>query len=104
MELPPGGVNLANFYREGEKGIISPRPEQEIEVYRYGAEKGYPDYLFYYANELYGQGKRKRLSSSTAGQRTWESPGPSSGQGTPMSWVREWIKTPPGLHNTISRR
>ena len=28
-------------------------------MYRYGAEKGYPDYLFYYANELYGQGKKE---------------------------------------------
>ena len=57
--ITTGGVNLANFYREGEKGLISPRPEKEIEVYRYGAEKGYPDYLFYYANELYNQGKKE---------------------------------------------
>lgn len=56
--IPTGGVNLANFYREGEKGLISPRPERAIEVYRYGAEQGYPDYLFYYANELYDQGKK----------------------------------------------
>ena len=53
--LASGGVNLANFYREGKEGLISPRPEKAIEVYRYGAEKGYPSYLFYYANELYDQ-------------------------------------------------
>ena len=57
--ITTGGINLANFYREGEKGILPPQPEREIEVYRYGAEKGYPDYLFYYANELYGQGKKE---------------------------------------------
>lgn len=56
--IATGGGNLAHFYRDGEKGLISPRPEKEIEVYRYGAEKGYPDYLFYYANELYDQGKK----------------------------------------------
>ena len=57
--ISTGGGNLASFYREGEKGLISPRPEKEGEVYRYGAEKGYPDYLFYYANELYNQGEKE---------------------------------------------
>ncbi len=50
--ISTGGVNLANFYREGKAGLISPRPEKAIEVYRYGAERGYPSYFFYYANEL----------------------------------------------------
>ena len=27
-------------------------------MYRYGAEKGYPSYFFYYANELYDQGEK----------------------------------------------
>ena len=36
-------LNLSNFYRNGKQGLISPRPEQEREVDRYGAEKGYPD-------------------------------------------------------------
>ncbi|HIT80042.1 MAG TPA: sel1 repeat family protein, partial [Candidatus Faecivivens stercorigallinarum] len=49
----------ANFYREGKQGLISPQPEKAIEVYRYGAEKGYPSYFFYYANELYDQGKKE---------------------------------------------
>ena len=53
-----GGVNLANFYREGKPGLIPPRPERAIEVYRCGAEQGDPAYLFYYANELYDQGKK----------------------------------------------
>lgn len=56
--ISTGGVNLANFYREGKAGLISPRPEKAIEVYRYGAEKGYPSYFFYYANELYDQGEK----------------------------------------------
>lgn len=51
-------LNLACFYREGEKGLISPRPEKEKEVDRYGAEKGYPDCQFYYANDLYGEGEK----------------------------------------------
>ena len=57
--MSSGGVNLANFYREGKQGLISPQPEKAIEVYRYGAEKGYPSYFFYYANELYDQGKKE---------------------------------------------
>lgn len=57
--ITTGGGNLASFYREGKRGILSPRPEKEEEVYRYGAEKGYPDYQFYYANELYQQGKKE---------------------------------------------
>lgn len=57
--LSSGGVNLANFYRNGKTGLISPQPEKAVEVYHYGAEKGYPNYLFYYANELYDQGKKE---------------------------------------------
>lgn len=59
MEIPAQRhLHLANFYREGKAGLISPRPEKAIEVYRYGAEKGYPSYFFYYANELYDQGEK----------------------------------------------
>ena len=54
-----GGVNLANYYRNGKAGLIPPRPERVMEVYRYGAEKGYPDLLFHYAVEIDRQGKRK---------------------------------------------
>ena len=69
--ISTGGVNLANFYREGKTGLISPRPEKAIEVYRYGAEKGYPSYLFYYANELYDQDIQKlcRLTSESEAEK-----------------------------------
>ena len=61
--ISAGGLNLAWFYWEGEKGLISPRPEKEAEVYRYGAEKGYPDSQFYYANDLYGKGEKAEAFS-----------------------------------------
>ena len=50
--------NLSHFYREGVRGPIPPRPEKEIEVNQYGARQGYPNYQCFYADDLYGQGKR----------------------------------------------
>ena len=84
--MSSGGVNLANFYREGKQGLISPQPEKAIEVYRYGAEKGYPSYFFYYANELYDQGKKEDAFDLYRRAAELESPGPSSGRATPTSW------------------
>ena len=52
-----GAVNLGNFYRNGKQGLISPRPEQEREVERYGAEKGYPDAMYFYAYTLIDEKK-----------------------------------------------
>ena len=50
-------LNLGNFYRSGKQGLISPRPEQEREVERYGAEKGYPDAMYFYAYTLINEKK-----------------------------------------------
>ena len=50
-------LNLSNFYRNGKPGLISPRPEQEREVARYGAEKGYPDAMYFYAYALIDEKK-----------------------------------------------
>ena len=50
-------LNLSNFYQNGKQGLISPRPEQEREVDRYGAEKGYPDCLCFYADDIYGENR-----------------------------------------------
>lgn len=49
--------NLSNFYNEGKKGLIPPRPEKELEVDHYGVERGYPDCIFYYASTLYDSGE-----------------------------------------------
>lgn len=46
-------LNLSNFYRNGEPELISPRPEKVREVYRYGVEKGYPDVMCFYADNIY---------------------------------------------------
>ena len=46
-------LNLSNFYRNGKQGLISPRPEQEREVDRYGSEKSYPDVMCFYADDIY---------------------------------------------------
>ncbi len=56
---PPAASTWPISTGRGNTGLISPRPEKAIEVYRYGAEKGYPSYLFYYANELYDQGDKE---------------------------------------------
>lgn len=55
--LSMANLNLSSFYREGKSGLISPQPEKEEEVDRYGVDKGYPDCMFYYARSLYDAGK-----------------------------------------------
>ena len=51
------GLNLGHFYRNGKQGLISPRPEQAREAERYGAEKGYPDAMYFYAYTLVDEKK-----------------------------------------------
>ncbi len=51
-------LNLSNFYHNGKQGLISPRPEKEPEVDRYGAEKGYPDCMCFYATTLFNNGNK----------------------------------------------
>ena len=52
-------LNLSNFYRNGKPGLISPRPEQEREVDRYGSEKSYPDVMCFYADDIYRDDRAK---------------------------------------------
>lgn len=52
-------LNLSNFYQNGKPGLISPRPEKEPEVDRYGAEKGYPDCMCFYATTLFNDGNKE---------------------------------------------
>lgn len=51
-------LNLCNFYRNGKPGLISPRPEKEAEVDRYGAEKGYPECMYFHAIALLNSGNK----------------------------------------------
>lgn len=52
-------LNLSNYYQNGKPGLISPRPEKELEVDRYGAEKGYPDCMCFYATTLFNGGNKE---------------------------------------------
>ena len=52
-------LNLSNFYQNGKPGLISPRPEKEPEVDRYGAEKGYPDCMCFYTTTLFNNGNKE---------------------------------------------
>ena len=56
------GLNLGNFYRNGKQGLIAPRPEQAREVNRYGAEKGYPDAMSFYADDLFLDDKNEEAA------------------------------------------
>ena len=52
-----GGVyfaanNLNKYYREGDEDIIAPQPEKAKDLYKTGAELGYPLHQSIYADEL----------------------------------------------------
>lgn len=49
------GRNYRNYYGDGRGGLIPPAPEKRLEIVRRGAEMGYPDWMYYYAFELYYQ-------------------------------------------------
>ena len=87
------------FLSGGESGLISPRPEKAIEVYRYGAEKGYPSYFFYYANELYDQGEKGEAFEFYRRAAETGEPRASSGRATPMSWEMGFLRMPLGQPN-----
>lgn len=54
-----GTNNLYQLYSEGIKGIIEPRPELAKDLFKKGAEQGYPDHQWTYANQLDKIGKNK---------------------------------------------
>lgn len=60
--ISAGGINLVLLYTEGEKDLIPPRPEKEIEVERCGAERGYPPWQYLYACDLFEAGRREEAS------------------------------------------
>ena len=47
------GRNYRNFYGEGRGDMNPPNYSKKLEILRRGAELGYPDWMFYYAFELY---------------------------------------------------
>lgn len=53
------GNNLRNFYLKGEEGLVPARPELAKEVFRIGAEKGYPIHQLLWAEELEKQDKKE---------------------------------------------
>lgn len=46
------GRNLMKLYGEGESDLVPPRPEKVPEINRQGAEKGYPNWQFWYGGDL----------------------------------------------------
>ena len=53
------GTNLIRLYSEGEKDLVPPRPEKELELDRFGAELGFPNYQYFYACDLCGDGREE---------------------------------------------
>lgn len=53
------GTNLIRLYSEGEKDLVPPRPEKELELDRLGAELGFPNYQYFYACDLCGDGREE---------------------------------------------
>ena len=49
--------NLRSLYVEGNDGFVQPRPELVKDLYKMGAERGYPDHQWSYANQLDNSGK-----------------------------------------------
>ncbi len=59
-----GGVyfaanNLNQFYTKGDGNIISPQPEKAKDLWKTGAERGYPIHQYIYAQELQKAGQKE---------------------------------------------
>lgn len=53
------GNNLMHYYREGDEDLILPQPEKVDDVYRIGAERGYPPYEYMYGEHLEEKGRNQ---------------------------------------------
>lgn len=102
--ISTGGVNLANFYREGKAGSSLPGRRRPLRCTAMGRRRGIPVTSSTMLMNFMTKGKRERPLSSTAVQRRRGSPGPSSGRATPMSWEMGFLRMPPGQPNITSRR
>ncbi len=71
------GNNLRNFYLEGEKNLIPPRPELAEGIFRHGAELGYPVHQRFLAEHLEKDGDQEgafrwfRISSENGEKGSW---------------------------------
>ncbi len=55
--LATAGANLSLLYLKGEDGLIDPQPQKAQELTRHYADKGYPNYQYLYACDLYDEDK-----------------------------------------------
>ncbi|MCM1120414.1 MAG: hypothetical protein NC543_13755 [bacterium] len=51
--------NLNQYYTQGDEGIIAPRPEKARDIWKKGAERGYPIHQAIYADELEKAGRNE---------------------------------------------
>ncbi|MEY8339101.1 tetratricopeptide repeat protein [Lachnospiraceae bacterium 62-35] len=49
--------NLNRYYTQGDEDIILPRPEKAVDLWKTGAEMGYPIHQYIYADNLKKEGK-----------------------------------------------
>ena len=47
------GRNYCHYYQHGRGDLIPPEPEKAVPIMRRGAELGYPEWMYAYANHLY---------------------------------------------------
>lgn len=52
------GLNLENYYRKGKEGLVEPQPEKAADINRRGARYGYPNWQYWYAQELDKKGEK----------------------------------------------
>lgn len=52
------GNNLYQYYLKGDEDIIPPQPEKAEDIWRMGAELGYPNHQYIYAGDLEKAGKK----------------------------------------------
>ena len=53
------GNNLRRYYEKGDDDLIAPAPEKAENIWRTGAELGYPVHQYVYAKELSAAGKKE---------------------------------------------
>ena len=53
------GNNLNQYYQKGDEDLILPQPEKAKEIWRTGAEKGYPPHQYVWAKKLTEQGRHE---------------------------------------------
>lgn len=71
------GNNLNHYYENGDEDIVPPQPEKAKEIFKIGAEIGYPLHQYFYAKELEDAGnleearKWYRKSADNGGTGVW---------------------------------